>query len=144
MKCNGMIRVSKSFVRYLVQRPKFIALHKLCLVEGGRSWHPFINLLKSMESKMNFLLLWEWFSFWPYIHMYTVYGSSPLSWGCSCLKCLDQLIPKPGNKTAAPPSFDQVKSWRCSCLKLTHIHVLIVLFVMHKHIAIWKVVNKKR
>ena len=27
------------------------------LIEGGRSWHPFINLLKSKEAKMNFFML---------------------------------------------------------------------------------------
>ena len=36
-----------SYFTYLVRRPKFIAPHKLCLTEGGRSWHPFIYLLKS-------------------------------------------------------------------------------------------------
>ena len=32
--------VSKSFLLYLVRRPKLIAPQKLCLIEGGRSWHP--------------------------------------------------------------------------------------------------------
>ena len=26
------------------------------LIEGGRSWHPFINLLKSKEAEMNFMM----------------------------------------------------------------------------------------
>ena len=36
-----------SYFMYLERRPKFIAPHKLCLIEGGRSKHPFINLLKT-------------------------------------------------------------------------------------------------
>ena len=28
------------YFRYLVRRLKFIAPHKLCLIDGGRSWHP--------------------------------------------------------------------------------------------------------
>ena len=34
------------YFTYLVWRPKLIAHHKLCLIEGGQSWHPFINLSK--------------------------------------------------------------------------------------------------
>ena len=32
-----------SHFMYLIQRPEFIAPHKTCLIEGGRSWRPFIN-----------------------------------------------------------------------------------------------------
>ena len=28
------------------------------LIEGGRSWHPFIILLKNKAAEMNFLMLW--------------------------------------------------------------------------------------
>ena len=35
------------YFTYLAWRAKFIAPHKLCLTEGGQSWHPFINLLKT-------------------------------------------------------------------------------------------------
>ena len=35
------------YFTYLIWRLKFIAPHKLCLDEEGRSWHPFINLSKS-------------------------------------------------------------------------------------------------
>ena len=45
------------YFTYLVRRLKFIAPHKLCLIEKGRSWHPFINLLKSKEAEINFLML---------------------------------------------------------------------------------------
>ena len=57
LKVRG--RVSKPFVLYvlhvyLVQRPKFITPHELCLIEGGWSCHPFTNLLKRKEAGMIF------------------------------------------------------------------------------------------
>ena len=45
------------YFTYLVQRPKFIAPHKFCLIEGGRSWYPFINLSKSKVAEMIFFML---------------------------------------------------------------------------------------
>ena len=44
---------------YLVWRLKFIAPPESCLIEGGWSRHPFINLLKSRKTDINFYALLE-------------------------------------------------------------------------------------
>ena len=38
--------IKHSYFMYLVQRPKYTAPHKICLVEGGQSWHRAANLEK--------------------------------------------------------------------------------------------------
>ena len=45
------IRLSESFILYILSmKAEVYYPYKLCLIEGGRSWHPFINLLNMLKT----------------------------------------------------------------------------------------------